>query len=397
MFLYPPGMGHESHFRVDHPILIFVCLLACGMLCALPPLSAAGYIALPTTLWCLRCRGETSFVYLFGWFLGALSSVAIGVIDVGAGFTTALTIWLALALLSTLCTAPAFNRQASPLERAAWVFIPLSLPPLALIYPLAPASAAGWWFPSTGVLGVLCTAALAAALLESVKRASWQPIAVPALCVAILNLHTLLVPPTPSRVKAVSLPVARPPTDFSDSIRAALQYAPVVREAAVHAQANGDSTPIIMLPENVLGPVSPGQVGALRLVPSTRLVAGGSGKVPWAESMQKGVWVLPDRTFYPAIQPIPFIEWGLKPHWSAIGRTATIGEERYSLLVCFEAITSLSLYHLHFRTPILLLGNGWWDRSGIMDIEESLGHAWARLFDAPIAISRGYPLPGKAP
>ena len=397
MLPYSPGMCHESRFRVEHPIFIFVCLVACGVLCALPPFSAAGYIALPTALWCMRGQGKTSFAYLFGWFFGALSSVAIGVIDVGAGATTALTLWLGLALLSTLCTAPAFGRHASPLERAAWIFIPLSLPPLALIYPLPPAAAAGWLSPSTGMLGVLCTIVFAAALLESVKRASWHPIAVPVLCVAILNLHTVLVPPTPSRVKAVSLPVDKPPSDFTDSIRAALQYAPVVRDAAVQSQESGDRAPIIMLPENVLGPVSPGQVGALQLTPRTRLIAGGSGKVPWAESMQKGVWVLPDRTFYPAIQPIPFIEEGLKPHWSAIGRTATIGDERYSLLVCFEAITSLPLYHLHFSTPILLLGNGWWDRHGIMDIEDSLGHAWARLFNDPIAISRGYPRSGKAP
>lgn len=390
-------MRHESRFRADHPISIFACLAVCGVLCALPPFAAAGYIALPTALWCLRGQEKRSFLYLFGWFLGALSSVAIGVIDVGAGITTALTMWLALALVSTLCTAPAFGQHASPLERAAWVFIPLSLPPLALIYPLPPAAAAGWWSPSTGVLGVLCTIVLAAALLESVKRASWQPIAVPVLCVAVLNLHAVLVPPSPSRVMAVSLPVDKPPTDFVDSIRAALQYAPVVRGAAAQAQASGDSAPIIMLPENVLGPVSAGQVGALRLPPSTRLIAGGSGNVPWAEAMQKGVWVLPDRVFYPAIQPIPLIEKGLEPHWSAIGRTATIGDDRYSLLVCFEAITSLPLYHLQFSTPILLLGNGWWDRSGIMDIEDSLGRAWARLFNAPIANSRGYPLPGKAP
>ncbi|KAF7956327.1 hypothetical protein AWV80_38680 [Cupriavidus sp. UYMU48A] len=91
------------------------------------------------------------------------------------------------------------------------------------------------------------------------------------------------------------------------------------------------------------------------------------------------------------------IEQGLKPHWRAIGRTATIGDDSYSLLVCFEAITSLPLYHLRFSTPTLLLGNGWWDRSGIMDIEDSLGRAWARLFYDPISISRGYPLPGKAP
>ncbi|KAF7956328.1 hypothetical protein AWV80_38685 [Cupriavidus sp. UYMU48A] len=296
-------MPHESRFRVDHPISIFACLVACGVLCALPPLAAAGYIALPAALWCLRSQGKTSFLYPFGWFLGALSSVAIGVIDVGAGFTTALTMWLALALLSTLCTAPAFYLPASSLERAAWVFIPLSLPPLALIYPLPPAAAAGWWWPSTGALGVLCTIVLAAALVESVKRASWRPTAVPALCVAILNLHAVLVPPTPSRVNAVSLPVAKPPTDFIGSIRAALQYAPVVQAAAAKSQASGQSTPTIMLPENVLGPVSPGQVGALQLPPSTRLIAGGSGSVPGAEAMQKGVWVLPDRVFYPAIQP----------------------------------------------------------------------------------------------
>ncbi|WP_429321445.1 hypothetical protein [Paraburkholderia sp. GAS448] len=390
-------MAHESRFRVVHPILLFACLFSCGVLCARPPFAAAGYIVLPTALWCLRELGKTSFLYLLGWFLGALSSVAIGAVDVGAGLPMALTIWFALTLLSTLCTVPAFSRRATPAERAAWVFIPVSLPPLALIAPLPPAAAAGWWFPSTGVLGVLFTILTAGGVLEAVKRASWGPLVVPALCAALLNLHAVFVPPKPSRVVALSLPVDKPPVDFGGSIRAALLYGPLVRGAAEMSHASGEPAPTIMLPENVLGPVSPGQGNALHLPPASRLIAGGSGKVPWAEHLQKGVWVLPDRVFYPAIQPIPMIEDGLKPHWSAIGHTAKIGDDRYSLLVCFEAVASLPLYHLHYRTPMLLLGNGWWDRSGTMDIEVSLAHAWARLFNDPIAMARGFPFLGKAP
>ncbi|VVE16288.1 MULTISPECIES: hypothetical protein [Pandoraea] len=385
-------MAHVSRFRIIRPILIFACLFFCGVLCARPPAAAAGYVALPAALWCLRELGKTSLLYLLGWFLGALSSVAIGVLDVGAGRPMALTIWLALALLSTLFTAPAFSRRATPVERSAWVFIPLSLPPLALVAPLPPAAAAGWWFPSTSVLGVLFTIWTAAAVLEAVKRPSWRPLFVPTFCAVLLNVYAVLVPAMQSRVIAMSLPVGKPPVDFDESIRAALSYGPIVRGAAAVPIASGAPTPIVMLPENVLGPVSPGLVDALQLPSAVRLIAGGSGAVPWAEHLQKGVWVLPDRVFYPAIQPIPVIEDGLKPHWSAIGRTAKIGDERYSLLVCFEAVTSLPLYHLHYRTPVLLLGNGWWDRSGIMDIEVSLARAWARLFNDPIAIARGFPL-----
>jgi len=390
-------MTHESRFRVVHPALLFACLFSCGVLCARSPFSAAGYLALPAVLWCLRELGKRSFLYLLGWFLGALSSIVGGVIDVGAGPVTALNIWFALALLSTLCTAPAFGRQATSAERAAWLFIPLSLPPLALFDPLPPVAAAGWWFPSTGVLGVLLTIWAAAALVDAVKCASWQPLVVPALCASLLNLYAGIQPPKPPPVLAVSLPVDKPPVDFDGSIRAALLYGPLVRAAAVMSHGSGDPAPIIMLPENVLGPVSPGQVDVLHLPPDVRLIAGGAGRVPWADHLQKGVWVLPDRVFYPAIQPIPMIEDGLKPHWSAIGHSAKIGDQRYSLLVCFEAVSSIPLYHLHYRIPVLLLGNGWWDRNGIMDIEVSLAHAWARLFNDPIAISRGFPFPGKAP
>lgn len=395
--LYSPGMAHSPRFQVVHSIFLFACLFSCGVLSARPPFAAAGYIALPTALWCLREIGKTSFLYPVGWFLGALSSVAIGVIDVGAGLTMALTLWFALALVATLCTAPAFSRHATSVERAAWIFIPLSLPPLALIAPLPPAAAAGWWFPSSGVLGVLLTILAAGAVLDAVKRASWRPLVLPAFCAALLNLHACLVPPKSSPVIPVSLPVDKPPADFDESIRAALLYGRLVRGVTAMSSVSGDSAPTIVLPENVLGPVTSGQIDALHLPPSVRLIAGGFGKVPWTEHLQKGVWVLPGRVFYPAIQPIPIIEDGLKPHWSAIGHTAKIDEERYSLLVCFEVVASLPLYHLHYRTPILLLGNGWWDRNGIMDIEVSLAHAWARLFDDSIAIARGFPSLGKAP
>lgn len=390
-------MTAESRSRVVHPVLLFACLFSCGLLCARSTFAAAGYVALPATLWCLRELGKTSFLYLHGWFLGALSSVALGVLDVGAGLPMALTLWFALALLSTFCTAPAFRPRAMPTERAAWVFIPLSLPPLALIVPVPPAAAAGWWFPSTGALGVLMTILTAGAVLETIRRASWRPLVLPVLCAALLNLHAVLVPPATSRVMALSLPVDRPPVDFGESIRAALLYGPLVRSAAATSHASGEPTLTMMLPENVLGPVSSGQINVLHLPTAVRLIAGGSGKVPWAEHLQKGVWVLPERVFYPAIQPIPMIEEGLEPHWSAIGHVAKIGDERYSLLVCFEAVASLPLYHLHYRTPILLLGNGWWDRNRTMDIEVSLAQAWARLFYDPISISRGFPFPGKAP
>ncbi|VWC81563.1 hypothetical protein BLA39750_01238 [Burkholderia lata] len=372
-------------------------MFGCGVQFGRPPFATAGYIALPVVLWCLRGLGTRSLTYLFSWYLGALASVAVGVIDVGAGVPMALTIWLALSLLSTLCTVPAFRRDVSAMERAAWVFVPLSLPPFALFVPVPPSAAAGWWFPSSGALGLLFLIWAAASLVKAVSATAWRPIVIPVFVAACLNIHAWDVAEPVTGVVPISLAVDQPPSDFDGSIRAALRYGPIVRDFARRAKAAGEPTQTILLPENVLGAVSPGLVKSLDLPPDVRLVAGGSGKVPWADHLQKGVWVLPDRIFYPAIQPIPLIEEGLRPHWSAIGHTAKIGDSRYTLVVCYESVTALPIYHLRYGSPILLLGNGWWDRHGIMGVEVSLARAWARLFNAPIAISRGLPLIGKAP
>ncbi|BBA45279.1 hypothetical protein BCCH1_77900 (plasmid) [Burkholderia contaminans] len=390
-------MPLRSRNKIVHPVVLLAVMFGCGVQFGRPPFATAGYIALPLILWCLRGLGSRSLTYLFSWYLGALTSVAVGVIDVGAGAPMALTIWLALSLLSTLCTAPAFRRDVTAMERAAWVFVPLSLPPFALFVPVPPSAAAGWWFPSSGALGLLVLIWAAASLVKAVREATWRPVVIPVLIAACLNIHAWVVAAPVTGVVPISLAVDQPPSDFDGSIRAALRYGPIVRDFARQAKAAGESSPTILLPENVLGAVSSGLVKALDMPPDVRLVAGGSGKVPWADHLQKGVWVLPDRTFYPAIQPIPLIEEGLRPHWSAIGHTAKIGDIRYTLVVCYESVTALPIYHLRYGTPILLLGNGWWDRHGIMRVEVSLARAWARLFNAPIAISRGLPLLGKAP
>ncbi|WP_321935568.1 hypothetical protein [Paraburkholderia sp. J8-2] len=298
----------------------------------------------------------------------------------------AITLWLIYGTVCTVSTWPAL-RSRSTLERACWLFIPLSLPPLGLAMVAPPLAGAGWWYPGAGVTGIALIIWLAGAMARALDVHSTRPLIAPLL----LSLAFNAVAPTthvPAGVHAVSLPVEQPPTDLKGALEASLHYGQMLRSQGSSASQNG----MTVIPENVLGPVSTGSIGLLQLPRTMTLVAGGFAPVPWADSPQKGVWILPARIFYPAIEPIPFVEPRLHPHWSAIGRTAKIAGRTYSLLVCFEAAASLPLYHLHYRTPVLLLGNGWWDRHGIMDIETSLAKAWARLYAAPLAISRGEPM-----
>lgn len=363
------------------------CMLLAGWLYSRPPYACAGAVLLPAAVWALERRGQASPLALLAWYLGVAAPVPLAVVDVGSGCAMGAALWLAYAMVCTACTREALH-CASPWARVGWLLIPLSLPPLALVVVAPPLAGAGWWYPGAGVGGILLLGWLAAALVRALDSVTLRPIIAPLALSVVFNALAFIAP-TPTGVHAVTLPVARPPTDLEGSIVASLRYAKMLRAQVPMGTLNS----VTVLPENVLGPVSTGSIHVLNLPRGMTLVAGGFGSVPWADSQQKGVWVLPERVFYPAIEPIPFIEPHLHPHWSAIGRTAPIAGRAYTLLVCFEASASLPLYHLRYHTPVLLLGNGWWDRHGIMDIEVSLARAWARLDNAPLAIARGEPMP----
>ncbi len=357
-------------------------LLLVGFLNTHPPFSGAGFVALPLIY---RVQWETDQPFpwfALAYFLGVGLHIPFAVWDVGSGPVAATVIWALYALVAAAFSLkPHFVR--GQFSESAWTLLPLSAPVLGFGFVAPPLSAAGWWFPATGVVGVVLLVWAGAASLRALDHMSWRPLWLPLALALGLNIAYAARPPRQTILRPLSFAVNAPPTELGASLRTAVALGR--RLAAVF----GDGARQVVLPENILGLVTPGAVEALAIPRGDRVIAGGLADVPWASTPQKGVWILPDRVFYPAIQPIPVIEKGLRPHWDAMGREALIAGNYYSLLVCFEASTSLPLYHLHYRVPIILVGNGWWDRTGIMPIEVALARQWARLFAAPIAISQG--------
>ncbi|MBN3760955.1 hypothetical protein [Burkholderia sp. Ac-20365] len=363
-----------------------VCLIVAGHLTSRPPFSGLPFVFLPLLAW-LQLRERTLGPwYVFAFFLGVGIKIPFAVFDVGAGIPLAATIWLGYGLVAAVASSVVPKAlQTDSRAVSAWVFFSLSIPGLGFVFVAPPVASAGWLFPGTGLVGIALLVWFGGKVIDAVERRSCRPLVIPALLVAGCNVAHVIAPPAAVDVSALSMPVPQPPANLARSILASVRFSP-----AVHAEyAKGAQK--VVLPENVLGLPTPTTVALLDVPADRTLIAGGIARVAGFDSYQKGVWVFPAGIFYPAIQPIPVIEPGLRPHWSALHKIANIGGEKYSLLVCFEASTSLPLYHLGYGRPIILVGNGWWDRSGIMDIEVGLAHSWARLFHSSLAVSRGFP------
>jgi len=357
-------------------------LLIAGFLTTHPPYSGAGFVALPL-IYTAQKHARLLFPwYVAAYFLGVGLTIPFAVADVGSGASTALAIWAGYALLAAIVSLRP-RVIDGPVSTSVWAYLPLSLPPLGFVFVAPPLSASGWWYPGTGVLGPALLVWLGAASVRWFNEGKLQPLLAPITVAIVANLVAIAAPSKPLELRALSIPVEQPPTNLLESLSAAIRFSKLI-EPQYAAGAR-----VVVLPENVLGAVTPAGIRALGIPNDHALLAGGFSAVPWADQLQKGVWLLPEGVFYPAIQPIPVIEPGLHPHWRGLRHTATVAGNQYSLLVCFEAATSLPLFHMHYGTGAILVGNGWWDRSGIMKIEISLAQQWARLFQSEIAVSEG--------
>lgn len=364
---------------------LHLVLVAAGYLASHPPLSGCGFVVLPLLVWMQREARLAAPWFVFLFFLGVGLTIPFAVVDVGEHWQLAGAIWLGYALVPALLTSVPLRRAGS-ISISFWSFTTLSIPFLGFTFVAPPASAAGWWFPGTATAGVALVVWAGVSGIEAYRALRMKPLAAPVALSIVLNVLAWLAPPVAAPLTAISLKVPPPPNNLAKSIQAAVRLSPVVTQAWVR----GVQT--VVLPENMLGIPSAFDLPLFAIPPGHIVVAGGLSMVPGVDGPQKGTWVFPQGTFFPAIQPIPFIEAGLHPHWRALGKAAVVGGASYSILVCFEASTSLPLYHLHYGRPIILIGNGWWDHSGIMDIESGLARSWARLFRSDLTIARGFPL-----
>ncbi|KJK21088.1 hypothetical protein UB46_29395 [Burkholderiaceae bacterium 16] len=273
--------------------------------------------------------------------------------------------------------------------RGVMLLVLPSLPPFAYWLPLPPLAGAGWLFPGMGYAGVAVYVGMALAIVGCRNAGGKAPQAMMALLIvatvlaAGLNLHAYWHPPRGvAGWQGLQFRSAAPvPQTFEDAAQAMIGLADVVR---------GSSMPVIVAPENWLGTLPLAAMRSLRaaLQPGQHLLVGGIHMHDG--TLRKGVWHLPEGTFTPAIAPIPFIE-PYPADYARTGSAIDVAGEPASLLVCFEASTSLPLYHLHYGTPVILVANGWWDTLGALSIQRSVARSWARLFASPLLTSEARP------
>ncbi len=367
----------DTHVNASAWCLIF------GFCLSLPPISGLGYAFLP-----LATDSQSAVVRYgraFALFLGVAWCVAFSAYASGATLCLALA---AQSIYAGLMAVPALMPGRWWLRGWMQMALP-TLPPLAYWLPLPPAAGAGWLFPGTGYLGVALYGGVAVAIagwrhIDGARRhALFAFLAAATMLAAGLNLHAYSYPPR--SIPGWSAQQYRPsppvPRTFEDAALAMLRLADVVRDS---------SATVIVAPENWLGTLPLAGMRRLReaLTPGQRLLVGGISSQDGV--LRKGVWDLPRGAFTPAIAPIPLIE-EYPADYARVGSVINVAGQPASLLVCFEASTSLPLYHLHYGTPVILVANGWWDTLGALSIQRSVARSWARLFASPLLLSEALP------
>lgn len=359
-----------------------ICFLA-GVGISLPPASGLGYALLPFAT--DRPTAAGRFARAASLFLGAAWCVA------ASAYASGSSLWLALAaqiIYAALMAMPALLPGPWWLRGTMQLALP-SLPPLAYWLSLPPLAGAGWVFPGAGYAGVILYVGIAVAIVGwrrvdgTIRQALAVFVIAAFMLAAGLNLHAYRYPPTGvSGWSGLQFRPAPPvPRTFEEAARAMIRLSDEVRES---------SATVIVAPENWLGTLPLAGMRHLReaLKTDQRLLVGGITTQDGV--LRKGVWDLPGGIFTPAIAPIPLIE-PYPTDYAKAGSVIEVAGRSASLLVCFEASTSLPLYHLHYGVPVILIANGWWDTLGALTIQRSVTRSWARLFGSPLLLSEALP------
>ncbi len=361
----------------------YASCLVLGIALSLPPASGLGYLILP-----LATDGQSAgirYMRAVALFLGAAWCVA------ASAYASGSSLWVALLTQSAyaaLMAVPALMPGRWWLRASIQLALP-TVPPLAYWLPLPPLAGAGWLFPGAGYSGVALYGGVTVAIaglrhVDGARRQALHAILAAAIVLAAgLNLHAYRYPPPGvSNWSALQFRSASPvPQTFEDAALTMIRLSDVVRES---------SAAVIVAPENWLGTLPLAGMRRLRdaLRPDQRLLVGGISTQDGV--LRKGVWDLPGGSFTPAIAPIPLIE-PYPADYARAGHVIEVAGQSVSLLVCFEASTSLPLYHLHYGTPVILVANGWWDTLGALSIQRSVAGSWARLFASPLLLSEALP------
>ena len=293
-----------------------------------------------------------------------------------------------LALYSFVFSAPfllLWKKNPSPFDlawRAPAILAGQVIPPYGYIVILPSLAGAGELFPGTRWYG------LAAAVFFSVAFAlflTWQAkrhvivVILSALLTFSYIANQLYHTPAPLGWRTIDTQLGALQDGYENYYHRQKILIGLVRQAL---QAGH---PVIVLPENVMGYLTPASAYWWN---STIVEARQKGATLLAGALKgsdKGVVAMGQANgFAPAEQPVPFME-DTRWHWKNSGNVATIHGKRTGFVICYETFVGWPVLMTAAHSEIMVVMiNAWWDTTNTSSIEVKTAASWAKLFGLPV-------------
>jgi apolipoprotein N-acyltransferase len=285
-----------------------------------------------------------------------------------------------LITASAVLTAPWIVMWKEDAAQRFWR-IPLALilsaiPPIGIINWASPLTAAGLFYPGTGLLGLAATA---------LTEAIW-PVHPKAIAAAILAANLLYVPPAqPQEIKALN--TADSPDTFQKEESA--------RQAVDHADSG-----LTVLPEGAVRRWTEATevywadtINQLQTAKRIALIGAGV-PIPNSDEFHNSVLTIGNGQSVRFDQRIPIPVGMWKPFGHADGvplnltgpGTLNLGQHRLAVLICYELLLVWPMVHSALESPTLIVGisNATWTKhTYIPAAQQAYLQAWSRLFGVP--------------
>lgn len=325
-----------------------------------------------------------------GFAAGAYFGVStIPVIDAAENFGLALSGWLVWGVLSLTLTVPwvllwRFRLSAPGLATSAALWIS-ALPPLCIIGLASPLVATGFFFPSTGLLGLAAfTFASTALTLPRWRRRTAIALA---LTTVVANIaYTKRQAPESWRTQELSL-ASREYSRIQDFQRALDSKDRVlIFPEATLASWNGAVRSFL-------------EVSIQRLIVERRFALVGTSA--WTEGgFSNGSLILgaSGESFLRQRVPVPLAMWRpTSPSRSfrlALNEPGAIeiAGHKVAILICYEQLLIWPILASALEHPTILVGiasQRWTSNTAIPEIQELWLEAWSRLFALPLISASG--------
>ena len=252
-----------------------------------------------------------------------------------------------------------------------------AIPPLGILGWANPLTAAGVFFPGSGLLGFAYLLGAYAALSTGKSGA--------VKAFGLISMGCLFTAPNakPNPIKGLS-------TNFHKTAdHGAADYD---RQIKLRERSLGMNTPILLLPEAIVtgGWTEAGQ--HLWAKAKRTVLMGAEIKIARPENVMVNI---KSGEVYSQRQPVPFSMWrpfdasSYASHWF---EKPTIAAEGLKIapLICYEGFLVWPVVHSYLAgaTHIAASGNYWWAReTEIPRIHESIVKSWSRLFSMPYAMA----------